>query len=428
MKGFHTGFGLAALVAVALIGSGCSTPSRLSAVPMALTTEAEIPGIPNARFWPDDPKSLEAMIAAATASIKKEEAAGVTPDASGNLPPVAFLAVSGGGDEGAFGAGLLVGWTRAGTRPEFKLVTGVSTGALTAPFAFLGPDYDDELKEVYTTITSANVFTQRGIFAALFNDGMADTAPLHATVAKYLTMEFMKAIADEYAKGRFLLIGSTDLDARRPVIWNIGAIAAVGTPEALDLIRTILVASAAIPGAFPPVMIDVEVDGKRFQEMHVDGGTMAQAFIYPPQFDLSALSQDLGVKRERAAYIIRNARLDPDWASVERQTMGIAGRAISSLIHSQGIGDLYRMYLETQRDGVAYNLAYIGSDFDAPKLHEFDPKFMGALFNYGYNLARKGYPWQHLPPNFTLTVPDATTPDATAADTAATDAAATATQ
>jgi hypothetical protein len=408
MKRLHKDFGLAALVAVALLAAGCSTPSRLSAVPMALTTEAEIPGIPNARFWPDEPDSIEAMIKAATASLKAEEASGVTPDADGNLPPVSFLAVSGGGDDGAFGAGLLVGWTRAGDRPEFKLVTGVSTGALTAPFAFLGSDYDDELRDVYTTITAENIFIQRGIFAALFNDGMADTTPLHATVAKYLTTELMDAIAKEYAKGRFLLIASTDLDARRPVIWNIGAIASVGTPEALELIRTILVASAAIPGAFPPVMIDVEVNGKQYQEMHVDGGAMAQAFIYPPQFDLAALSQELGVNRERTAYIIRNARLDPEWASVERQTMSIASRAISSLIHSQGIGDLYRMYLETQRDGVGYNLAYIGADFDTPKLAEFDPKYMGALFDYGYNLAWKGYPWQNLPPNFTRAVPAAT--------------------
>ena len=405
MKGFHTGFGLAALVAVALFASGCSTPSRMSAVPMALTTEAQVPGIPDARFWPDDPDSIDAMIKAATASIAAEEAAGVTPDANGNLPPVAFLAVSGGGDDGAFGAGLLVGWTRAGTRPEFKLVTGVSTGALTAPFAFLGSDYDDELKEVYTTITAADVFTQRGIFAALFNDGMADTSPLHTLVARYLDEDMMAAIAKEYAKGRLLLIASTDLDARRPVIWNIGAIAKVGTPEALDLIRTILVASAAIPGAFPPVMIDVEVDGKHFQEMHVDGGAMAQAFIYPPQFNLAALAEQTGIKRERTAFIIRNARLDPERASVERQTMSIASRAISSLIHTQGIGDLYRMYLETQRDGVGYNLAYIGSDFDTPKHAEFDPKYMGALFNYGYNLGWKGYPWQKLPPGFARAVP-----------------------
>ena len=396
---------IATLLVSMLIVGGCSAPSREMAVPRALTTEAEIAGIPNARFWPDDPASIEAMIQAAFTSIEAEEAAGAVPDADGNLPPVSFLAISGGGDHGAFGAGLLVGWTRSGKRPEFKLVTGVSTGALTAPFAFLGPDYDDELKAVYTTITADDVFVQRGVFAALFNDALSDTAPLRKLVAKHVTPELMAAIAAEYAKGRFLLIASTDLDARRPVIWNIGAIATVGSPEALELIRSILVASAAIPGAFPPVMIDVEVDGVSYQEMHVDGGAMAQAFIYPPQLNLAAASQEYGVERERTAYIIRNARLDPDWASVERQTMGIAGRAISSLIQTQGVGDLYRMYLETQRDGVDYNLAYIGPEFDAPGGGTFDTKFMNALFDYGYKLGWKGYPWKKLPPGFAQSVP-----------------------
>ena len=352
------------------------------------------------RFWPDDPASIEAMIQAGAASIKAEEAAGMTPDADGKLPPVSFLAVSGGGDDGAFGAGLLVGWTAQGTRPEFKLVTGVSTGALTAPFAFLGSDYDDELKAVYTTISAADIYEERGILAALFDDALSDTTPLQHTVAKYVTSELMAAIAEAYGKGRLLLIASTDLDARRPVIWNIGAIAQVGTPEALELIRKILVASAAIPGAFPPVMIDVEVDGVPHQEMHVDGGAMTQAFIYPPRLNVAAVSAEYGIVRDRTAYIIRNARLDPDWASVERQTMTIAGRAISSLIHSQGIGDLYRMYLETQRDGVDYNLAFIGSEFDTPGGGNFDPKYMNALFDYGYKLGRKGYPWQKLPPGF----------------------------
>ncbi len=401
---FHA-LALVATVGTALIASGCSAPTRVTAVSRAATTEAEIAGIPNARFWPDDPASIQAMIETAYASIKAEEAAGATVGADGKLPPVSFLAVSGGGDDGAFGAGLLVGWTASGTRPEFKLVTGVSTGALTAPFAFLGSDYDDELKAVYTTITAKDIFEQRGILAALFDDALSDTTPLQRTVAKNLTHEMMSAIAAEYGKGRFLLIATTDLDARRPVIWNIGAIAEVGTPEALELIHKILVASAAIPGAFPPVMIDVMVDGVPHQEMHVDGGAMSQAFIYPPQLNVAALSQEYGIVRDRTAYIIRNARLDPDWASVERQTMSIAGRAISALIHSQGIGDLYRMYLETQRDGVDYNLAYIGAEFDEPSTGEFDSKYMNALFDYGYKLGRSGYPWQKLPPGFAQSLP-----------------------
>ncbi|MEX2296691.1 MAG: patatin-like phospholipase family protein, partial [Dongiaceae bacterium] len=170
-----------------------------------MTTRAEIPGIPNARFWPDDPESIQQMIEVAYASIQKEEAAGATVDAEGNLPPVAFLAVSGGGDDGAFGAGLLVGWTAHGSRPEFKLVTGVSTGALTAPFAYLGPDYDDELRDVYTKISAADIYEERSILAALFDDALADTTPLQLTIAKHLTEDLMRAIAAAYAEGRILL-------------------------------------------------------------------------------------------------------------------------------------------------------------------------------------------------------------------------------
>jgi predicted acylesterase/phospholipase RssA len=391
---------LAVATVAALAVSACSAPVRLEAVPRAQTTEAEIPGIPNARFWPDDPASIQKMIETAAASIKAEEAAGATVDAAGDLPPVAFLAVSGGGDDGAFGAGLLVGWTAHGTRPEFKLVTGVSTGALTAPFAFLGSDYDDELREVYTKISAADIYEERGLLAALFDDALADTTPLQITIAKHVNESFMAAIADAYAEGRFLLIASTDLDARRPVIWDIGAIASSGAPNALELIRKILVASAAVPGAFPPMMIDVTVDGQPYQEMHVDGGAVSQAFLYPPQLNVSLVSAEYGIKRERNAFIIRNSKLDADWASTERQTLDIIGRAISSLIQSQGVGDLDRMYIQTQRDGVDYNLAYIDSEFDVPGGGDFDPVYMNALFDHGYALGKAGYVWYKQPPGF----------------------------
>ena len=187
-------------------------------------------------------------------------------------------------------------------------MTGVSTGALIAPFAFLGSDYDTTLREVYTTMTPEKVYRARGISAALYDDAMADTTPLSQVIAGYADQKMFDAIAREYQKGRLLMIGTTDLDAQRPVIWNIGALAASGHPGALDLFRKILRASAAIPGAFQPVLIDVEIDGRKYQEMHVDGGAIAQLFLYPASIDLSKS----GVRRVRHAYIIRNARLDPD--------------------------------------------------------------------------------------------------------------------
>ena len=389
---------IAVLLTVLLLLQGCATPSRLSAVPAQDTTRAEIPGIPNARYWVQT--DIEPFIRDAIASGQREQAYLARIGHRGPLPPINFLAVSGGGDDGAFGAGLLVGWSATGTRPEFKGVTGVSTGALIAPFAFLGPEEDDALRAVYTTIGPANVLEPRSLLAALTSDGMADNRPLGELISSRINAEFLARIAREYQdKGRLLLIATTNLDARRPVVWNMGAIASSADPRALDLFRNIMLASAAIPGAFPPTMIDVEVDGKPYQEMHVDGGAMAQVFLYPPRmFDL-VRQQGLKVPpRARSVYVIRNARLDPDWAAVERSTLTIVGRAISSLIQTQGVGDLYRIYLTAQHDGLDYNLAYIGADFKAEHKEDFDTTYMRALFDYGYQLARKGYPWQKTPP------------------------------
>jgi hypothetical protein len=387
------------LAALLLLLQGCATPTRLAAVPAQDTTRAEIPGVPNARYWVDT--DVEPFIRDAIASAQRERDYLARTGHQGPLPPIHFLAVSGGGDDGAFGAGLLVGWTETGTRPAFRGVTGISTGALIAPFAFLGPEYDDELRTVYTTIGPPDVLKRRGLLAALTGDGLADNSPLFVLISRHIDAEFLARIATEYEKGRLLLIGTTNLDARRPVIWNMGAIAAAArdNPEALDLFRKILLASAAIPGAFPPTLFDVEVNGQPHQEMHVDGGAMAQVFLYPPRmFDLMRQQGKKVPERARSVYVIRNARLDPEWASVQRSTLGIAGRAISSLIHTQGLGDLYRIYSTAQRDGLDYNLAYISADFTTPRKEDFDNEYMRALFDYGYQLGRKGYPWHKTPP------------------------------
>ena len=399
------------LTALLLFVQGCALPSRLAAVPVQDMTRAEIPGIPNARYWVHT--DVEPFVQDAIASAQREQAYLARTGHQGPLPPINFLAISGGGDDGAFGAGLLVGWSASGTRPEFKGVTGISTGALIAPFAFLGSEGDDALREVYTTISPANILKPRGLLAALIDDGLADNAPLLELISRYVNAELLTRIAREYQeKGRLLLIGTANLDAGRAVIWNMGAIAASADPRALDLFRKIMLASAAIPGAFPPVMIDVEVNGKPYQEMHVDGGTQAQVFLYPPRmFDLV---RQQGVKvapRARSVYIIRNARLDPSWLDVERSTLSIAGRAVSSLIQTQGVGDLYRIYLTAQRDGLDYNLAYIGADFNAEHKEDFDTAYMRALFDYGYQLARQGYPWRKAPPGLAVAKnPDTATP------------------
>ena len=221
--------------------------------------------MPNERFFPfSSNAALEQEMVAAV--DRQRRALGLRNYA--DLPELQLLAVSGGGENGAFGAGLLCAWSVQGTRPTFQWVTGVSTGALTAPFAVLGSAYDPQLPAVYTTLSPRDVLTTRFFTAALFSDAMADNAPLFNTISRYLDEQMIAAIAKAYDEGRLLLIGTSNLDSQVPVIWNIGAIAKSGHPRALELVRKILLASAAIPGAFPPSMIDVTLDGKPYQEMH----------------------------------------------------------------------------------------------------------------------------------------------------------------
>ena len=207
-------------------------------------------------------------------------------------------------------------------------------------------------------------------------------------------------IAEEYSKGRLLLIMTTNLDQGRPVIWDIGAIAASGHPNTREFIVDILMASAAIPGVFPPVMLDVSHGGMNYQEMHVDGGTTAQAFLYPPTFDLNrAAGQDRAI-RKRVAYIIRNGRLFREESDVQRQTLSVATEAASTMIAANGTNDTFRIYLTTKRDSVDYNLAYIDDDFTEPYKGPFDRDYMNKLFDYGFELGRAGYQWHKAPPGF----------------------------
>ena len=391
--------GLVEALCLALALQGCGGPlPRHEAVPIQLSAKADIPGMPGVRHVAGG--DMTALTNAALDGLRREQEMLARKGHKGPIPPAAFLAISGGGDNGAYTAGLLNGWTAAGTRPEFRLVTGISTGALIAPFAFLGPKYDETLKTVYTTITPKDVLVPRSVLGGLMSDAMADNAPLWVLTRKSVNAELLKEIAAEHAKGRYLLVATADLDARRGIIWDMGKIASYGTPQALDLFVSIMIASASIPVGFPPVLIDVEADGKRYQEMHVDGGIVAQVFAYPAGILIEEEAKKVGVARERRLYVIRNARLDPDWAQTERSTMSIAGRAIASLIHSQGIGDLYRIYLTAQRDGVDFNLTFIPSSFNFPHKEEFDNDYMRALYDVGYGLAVKGMQWAKVPPGF----------------------------
>ncbi len=384
---------LLTIMCVALV-TGCGTIPKRTPLPEGLSNNAEIPGIPKARGWGDQPPPwLNKMMA-----LPKEDFQKLFPDAVGKEHN--YLTISGGGSNGAFTAGLLLGWTEAGTRPEFNLVTGISTGALIAPFAFLGPAYDATVKELYTGITTEDILTERFLLTGLFSDALADTKPLQKLLKKYITPEVMKAIGDEFRKGRVLTIGTTNLDAGRPVMWSIGRIAASGHPKALDLIRDLLLASASIPVAFPPVLIEVEANGQIYDELHVDGGGASQVFLFPTGVDWDLVQEKLDVKGRPNVYVIRNSQINPQYMEVEPGLSNIAARSIDSLIRTQGIGDVYRIYLETKQDNLSFHLAYIPKDFDEPSKEPFDKEYMGKLFDFGYRLAKDGYPWLKYPPGY----------------------------
>jgi predicted patatin/cPLA2 family phospholipase len=373
---------------------GCSSLQRKAAVPSQQVVQAQITGLSGVRYLVASQSGIDRMAEDIQAGFQ------VRDEKTLNAP-ANYLSLSGGGDDGAYGAGLLIGWSERGDRPQFNLVTGISTGALIAPFAFMGKEYDPALREVYTKYGPKDIFIERGLISGILSDGLSDTTPLFQLISKYIDQDFLKKVANEYTtKNRWLLIGTTNLDAGVPVFWNMGKIASIGTPESLELFRKIMLASASIPGAFSPVMFDVEVAGQSFQEMHVDGGAITQVFLYPSALSQRAQELKFKLQKQRNAYIIRNARLDPAWRETERGTLSIIQRAISSLIQTQGIGDLYRIYHNAQVDGVNFNLAFIGSDFKFPHNTEFDTAYMQALFEYGYKQGLGGKEWQKYPPGY----------------------------
>lgn len=379
---------------IACFLSSCGTIPIRNPLPEKYGDTAQISGIPRAKFWADETPKFYGPIMRQPREALMQEFPGIFGKEH------TYLALSGGGAKGAFGAGLMVGWSAAGTRPEFTIVTGISTGALMAPFVFLGSAYDTQLKEMYTTYSTKDLLIKHGILNALTGSSAADTAPLKKMIAKYIDQQVMEAIAVEYKKGRRLYVGTTNIDAKRPVIWNIGLIATSGRSGALELIHKIMVASAAIPAVFPPMLIEVEANGKRYDEMHVDGGIVSQVFIYPADLDWKNVMQKLEVKGTSKVYVILNSFLKPDWETVHPKILPIASVSIHSLIRTQGIGDMYRIYLNCQRDGLEFNMAFIPETFDMKPKEEFDKDYMGKLFDLGYQMAKNGYPWKKAPPGF----------------------------
>lgn len=384
---------IAALLVISFL-MGCSSLPERNPLPESLSDTAKIPGIAGARYWADEPPpETDDWF-----ELTKEQLKSRYPATYGQAHN--YLAISGGGQRGAFGAGLLCGWTETGNRPEFTMVTGISTGALIAPFAFLGPEYDHVIEEIFTGYSTGDIIEQRGSLKTLLSDAATDSWPLREKIARYVDRDVMAAIAAEHAKGRLLVIVTTNLDAARPVAWNIGRIAASGSPVALQLIRDVMLASASIPAAFPPVLFDVEAEGKRYDELHVDGGATSILYLYPIGLDWGKLTRKLEVKGKPNVYILRNGGWRKSWKSVDRSTIPIALRTIDSLMGSAVLGDAYRIYLATQRDGISYNLAYLPESFNEESSEPFDREYMTKLFNLGHQMAKDGYKWNTVPPGY----------------------------
>jgi len=333
---------------------------------------AGVPGMPDARFWADS-----------------------QTDFAKALPPQRgpWLILSTGGADGAFGAGLLNGLSAAGKRPDYAVVTGVSTGALMAPFVFAGPRYDAALQAVYTNTSAADIFEVGGT-----SESFLDTWPLKDLIAKQITPALLADIAAAHQAGRRLFIVTSDLDAERSVVWNMGAIAVHATAhstnpggdDAIKLFRNILLASGSVPGAFPPVLIDVEGNGKRFAEMHADGGVGGQFFVTPPALMQSTSSYKIPAD---ALYIVVNSGLQPEFQVVERSTPAILAQTVSMAIKADLRVLLDRAYVAAKNSGIGFNVATIPPGFNAPSRGAFDPDYMKALFKVGYDQGKSENPF-----------------------------------
>jgi hypothetical protein len=385
---------LRVVVLFLLVLTACTGDRSPPASPNGLA-EAVLPGYPGIRFWGDEaPEGASTYLAEQQKQIRaRVERDGARPN-GGRFD---VLILSGGGADGAYGAGLLNGWTARGDRPEFGLVTGISTGALIAPLAFLGADYDDELADLYTKTSTDTLIEFRPLRGVFGGYGLVDTTPMEQRMARVITPRAVARIAGEHRKGRRLLIGTTNLDAQRPVIWDIGAIAATGRADAPALIRRIMLASAAIPGAFPPVLFEVEADGERWTEMHVDGGVTRQLFLYPRQFRLPPPATAPSVLRRGTVYAVRNTKLAPDYRPVAAGILPITTRSLATLLKSSGLSDVTVIAEQARQSGFELKLTSVPREFSVEENEFFDPDYMQALYQTGYELALHGDPWSDLP-------------------------------
>ena len=355
--------------------AGCAGITR---VPFTAQEQsiAAIPGIPGARLWADDP----------TIGTGRRVVSPLAPK-----QPI-VLALSGGGAYAAFGAGLLNGWSACGTRPRFTIVTGASAGALIAPFAFLGTSQDEALRSIFTSGEMENLLQSDGLMGIL-GAGLYKKAPLRELVARHIDAKLLEAIAIEYRAGRRLYVVTTNIDAQRTAIWDMGKIAASDDPNALELFRSVLTASASIPGLFSPVLIDVEAKGRHFAGMHVDGGVSANVLIVPEAVLLSGTPLFAPNARPKI-YIVMNGKLTPEFEVVRDSNFPIVRRSFETSVRANTHNTLLASYQFSKHRNWEFNLAAIDSDYPKSQSSGFGTAYMRQLFEYGYQKGQSPGLWQ----------------------------------
>jgi hypothetical protein len=386
---------IALLLVLAL--SACSVLPRPTAPPAGAPVEQAWGAIPPAAQT--DKAFSNSLVDSLRDRFLRERAA----TASSKIPYRA-LTLSGGGSRGAYGAGVLSGWTERGDRPQFDVVTGISTGALMATHVFLGSEFDKDL-EIYKNISNDDVFGERGILAALRSAlrsaAAYDTSPLRQTLLTIISEETLDLVAAEYRKGRRLFVGTTNLDANLFTIWDMGLIAESDRPDRLDHFIDVVMASAAFPLAFPPMYIEVEGEAGTYTQMHADGGIRETVFFFDfiEELKLAVDAAGLQVSDFKLdLYLLINGPIasagPKTYTPVEGSLGSVVDATISSLMTKVTQGSLYRLWVLAMIDGADIHISYIPPDFEFTSGSlTFDPSEQALLFDLGYQQATDGNAW-----------------------------------
>lgn len=371
---------LVAICVFALLG-GCLAPARIPYQAGAAAT-ADIEGFDAIRTYADSTGSLPRARAWLPASQRRR---------------MNYLVLSGGGAGGAFSVGALKAWSDKGGRPQFDIVSGVSTGALIAPFAFLGPAYDETLVELYTSGLAEKLIDVGFLPAGLLGASLLKQEPFRELVERYLTRDIMANIAAEHRKGRRLLVLTSNLDSQRAVIWNLGAIADSDGPDALKLFRDIVMASASLPGLYPAVLIKARAGKQVVEEMHSDGGSASQILTIPEGWIANADKEQWPSRARLNMYILVNNALMPEFAMTANNTFIVMARASSSLIKAQTRTALLATYAYAKKTGIRFRMASIDKEVPYEMINPFGTSYMRAVYKLGYDGMMGGSFWKDRP-------------------------------